>query len=137
MHYVFSPKIYAIMEFNIYKYLFSNVIVEASEALRNAAGNFYVNDKSTGSVVCQQPFGGARKSGKSDILPGDRAVAGVVVMTGVKRVVMGISWLESKLSDSNYNDLYLYFYQSGMSSPCVLIRICRKTMPWDDDVYSI
>lgn len=32
--------------------------------LRNAAGNFYVNDKSTGSVVGQQPFGGARASGE-------------------------------------------------------------------------
>ena len=33
---------------------------EASMALRNAAGNFYVNDKPTGAVVGQQPFGGAR-----------------------------------------------------------------------------
>ena len=32
--------------------------------LRNAAGNFYINDKSTGSVVGQQPFGGARTSGE-------------------------------------------------------------------------
>lgn len=32
--------------------------------LRNAAGNFYINDKSTGSVVGQQPFGGARASGE-------------------------------------------------------------------------
>ena len=30
-------------------------------ALRDAAGNFYINDKSTGSIVGQQPFGGARK----------------------------------------------------------------------------
>lgn len=37
---------------------------EAGKALRNAAGNYYVNDKSTGSVVAQQPFGGARLSGK-------------------------------------------------------------------------
>lgn len=35
-------------------------------ALRNAAGNFYVNDKSTGAVVGQQPFGGARGSGTND-----------------------------------------------------------------------
>ncbi|XP_077459460.1 delta-1-pyrroline-5-carboxylate dehydrogenase, mitochondrial [Stigmatopora argus] len=38
----------------------------ASEILRNAAGNFYINDKSTGSVVAQQPFGGARASGTND-----------------------------------------------------------------------
>jgi 1-pyrroline-5-carboxylate dehydrogenase len=41
-------------------------IVEASEALRNAAGNFYVNDKPTGAVVGQQPFGGSRASGTND-----------------------------------------------------------------------
>jgi 1-pyrroline-5-carboxylate dehydrogenase len=39
---------------------------EASSALRNAAGNFYVNDKPTGAVVGQQPFGGARSSGTND-----------------------------------------------------------------------
>lgn len=42
-----------------------NVIGEAAKALRNAAGNYYVNDKSTGSIVAQQPFGGARASGRS------------------------------------------------------------------------
>ncbi|XP_061544776.1 delta-1-pyrroline-5-carboxylate dehydrogenase, mitochondrial isoform X2 [Phycodurus eques] len=42
------------------------VLDEASEILRNAAGNFYINDKSTGSVVAQQPFGGARASGTND-----------------------------------------------------------------------
>ena len=36
----------------------------ATEALKGTAGNFYVNDKSTGSVVGQQPFGGAKLSGK-------------------------------------------------------------------------
>jgi 1-pyrroline-5-carboxylate dehydrogenase len=39
---------------------------EAALALRNAAGNFYVNDKPTGAVVGQQPFGGARASGTND-----------------------------------------------------------------------
>jgi 1-pyrroline-5-carboxylate dehydrogenase len=39
---------------------------EAAAALRNAAGNFYVNDKPTGAVVGQQPFGGARASGTND-----------------------------------------------------------------------
>ncbi|KAI7794911.1 delta-1-pyrroline-5-carboxylate dehydrogenase, mitochondrial [Triplophysa rosa] len=42
------------------------VIDEAAKALRNAAGNYYVNDKSTGSIVAQQPFGGARASGTND-----------------------------------------------------------------------
>ncbi len=41
-------------------------IDEAHEALRYAAGNFYVNDKPTGAVVGQQPFGGARASGTND-----------------------------------------------------------------------
>ena len=41
-------------------------VVEASSALRHAAGNFYVNDKPTGAVVGQQPFGGARASGTND-----------------------------------------------------------------------
>jgi 1-pyrroline-5-carboxylate dehydrogenase len=38
----------------------------ATSALRNAAGNFYINDKPTGAVVGQQPFGGARASGTND-----------------------------------------------------------------------
>ncbi len=38
----------------------------ATNALRNAAGNFYINDKPTGAVVGQQPFGGARSSGTND-----------------------------------------------------------------------
>jgi 1-pyrroline-5-carboxylate dehydrogenase len=41
-------------------------IVEAQERLRFTAGNFYVNDKPTGAVVGQQPFGGARGSGTND-----------------------------------------------------------------------
>ena len=41
-------------------------LLEAEEALRYAAGNFYVNDKPTGAVVGQQPFGGARASGTND-----------------------------------------------------------------------
>jgi 1-pyrroline-5-carboxylate dehydrogenase len=41
-------------------------IAWATEALRFAAGNFYVNDKPTGAVVGQQPFGGARASGTND-----------------------------------------------------------------------
>ena len=38
----------------------------ATTALRNSAGNFYINDKPTGAVVGQQPFGGARASGTND-----------------------------------------------------------------------
>jgi 1-pyrroline-5-carboxylate dehydrogenase len=41
-------------------------IREALSGLRNAAGNFYINDKPTGAVVGQQPFGGARASGTND-----------------------------------------------------------------------
>lgn len=41
-------------------------IDQAREALRQAAGNFYINDKPTGAVVGQQPFGGARASGTDD-----------------------------------------------------------------------
>jgi 1-pyrroline-5-carboxylate dehydrogenase len=41
-------------------------IDEATKALENAAGNFYINDKPTGAVVGQQPFGGARGSGTND-----------------------------------------------------------------------
>ncbi|CND91050.1 delta-1-pyrroline-5-carboxylate dehydrogenase [Mycobacterium tuberculosis] len=41
-------------------------IAEATEKLRFAAGNFYINDKPTGSIVGQQPFGGARASGTND-----------------------------------------------------------------------
>lgn len=41
-------------------------IVKAQTVLRNAAGNFYINDKPTGAVVGQQPFGGSRASGTND-----------------------------------------------------------------------
>lgn len=43
-----------------------DAVVLATEKLRNAAGNFYINDKPTGAVVGQQPFGGARASGTND-----------------------------------------------------------------------
>ncbi len=42
------------------------VIVDLSRRLRHAAGNFYINDKPTGAVVSQQPFGGGRASGTND-----------------------------------------------------------------------
>ncbi|MBN2309847.1 MAG: L-glutamate gamma-semialdehyde dehydrogenase [Candidatus Hydrogenedentes bacterium] len=41
-------------------------VVEADKTLRHAAGNFYINDKPTGAVVGQQPFGGSRASGTND-----------------------------------------------------------------------
>ena len=43
-----------------------SAVREATQALRQAAGNFYINDKPTGAVVGQQPFGGARASGTND-----------------------------------------------------------------------
>jgi 1-pyrroline-5-carboxylate dehydrogenase len=43
-----------------------SAIVTAAKALRNASGNFYINDKPTGAVVGQQPFGGSRASGTND-----------------------------------------------------------------------
>ncbi len=42
------------------------VIARAASSLRHCAGNFYINDKPTGAVVGQQPFGGARGSGTND-----------------------------------------------------------------------
>lgn len=41
-------------------------LLHATNALRNAAGNVYYNEKCTGAVVGQQPFGGARASGTND-----------------------------------------------------------------------
>ena len=51
------------MNKNCADFYFRKVIEEASDILEYATGNFYINDKSTGSVVNQQPFGGSRKSG--------------------------------------------------------------------------
>ena len=41
-------------------------VEQATKILENSAGNFYINDKPTGAVVGQQPFGGARGSGTND-----------------------------------------------------------------------
>ena len=43
-----------------------NIIKDSTNKLRHAAGNFYINDKPTGAVVGQQPFGGGRASGTND-----------------------------------------------------------------------
>ncbi len=42
------------------------IAIKMANRLRNAAGNFYINDKPTGAVVGQQPFGGSRASGTND-----------------------------------------------------------------------
>ena len=44
-------------------FVFRNAVEELSDIFSDCAGNFYINDKSTGSVVGQQPFGGSRLSG--------------------------------------------------------------------------
>jgi 1-pyrroline-5-carboxylate dehydrogenase len=56
----------------------------AEEALRNAAGNFYVNCKSTGAVVGQQPFGGARASGTDDKAGSPNLLTRFVNMRSIK-----------------------------------------------------
>merc|ERR1712184_142329 len=61
-----------------------NFAVKAAEILKATAGNFYVNDKSTGSVVGQQPFGGARKSGTNDKAGGPGYVSKWVSPQAVK-----------------------------------------------------
>lgn len=47
-------------------FVFRQWLIEALQEFKYTAGNFYVNDKSTGSVVGQQPFGGSRMSGTND-----------------------------------------------------------------------
>ncbi|KAJ9663764.1 1-pyrroline-5-carboxylate dehydrogenase [Coniosporium apollinis] len=65
------------------------VIRAAEEALRNAAGNFYVNCKCTGAVVGQQPFGGARASGTNDKAGSANLLARFVSMRAVKEQFVG------------------------------------------------
>ena len=60
------------------------VIREAEEGLRNAAGNFYVNCKCTGAVVGQQPFGGARASGTNDKAGSANLLSRFVSMRAIK-----------------------------------------------------
>ena len=52
--------------------------------LRNSAGNFYINCKSTGAVVGQQPFGGARASGTNDKAGSPNLLARFVSMRSIK-----------------------------------------------------
>lgn len=63
----------------------------AEEALRNAAGNFYVNCKSTGSVVGQQPFGGSRASGTNDKAGSPNLISRFVSMRSIKEDFVGMS----------------------------------------------
>ena len=56
----------------------------AEEALRNSAGNFYINVKSTGAVVGQQPFGGARASGTNDKAGSPNLLSRFVSMRSIK-----------------------------------------------------
>ena len=66
-------------------------LIEASYRLRNAAGNLYINDKSTGAVVGQQPFGGGRASGTNDKV---NCYCSVLITSGgisIEFVEMGVS----------------------------------------------
>ena len=70
-------------------------ILEASSALRYAAGNFYINDKPTGAVVGQQPFGGARASGTND-------------KAGSKLNL--VRWISARTLKENFNPPHDYRY---------------------------
>lgn len=66
----------------------------AEEALRNAAGNFYINVKSTGAVVGQQPFGGARASGTNDKAGSANLLGRFVSMRAIKEDFLGSTVVE-------------------------------------------
>ena len=76
-----------------------NVLRFAEDALRNAAGNFYLNCKSTGAVVAQQPFGGARASGTNDKAGSMNLLSRFVSMRAIKEDFVGSSEV---LYPSNY-----------------------------------
>ena len=61
----------------------------AEDALRNSAGNFYINCKSTGAVVGQQPFGGARASGTNDKAGSSNLLSRFVSMRSIKEDFVG------------------------------------------------
>ncbi|KAK5152548.1 hypothetical protein LTR04_006414 [Oleoguttula sp. CCFEE 6159] len=69
-------------------------IRHGEEALRNCAGNFYVNCKSTGAVVGQQPFGGARASGTNDKAGSANLLARFVSMRAIKEDFVGSAVVE-------------------------------------------
>ena len=66
----------------------------AEEALRNSAGNFYVNVKCTGAVVGQQPFGGARASGTNDKAGSANLLSRFVSMRSIKEDFLGSQVVE-------------------------------------------
>lgn len=66
----------------------------AEEALRNSAGNFYINVKSTGAVVGQQPFGGARASGTNDKAGSANLLTRFVSMRAIKEDFLGSQVVE-------------------------------------------
>ncbi|KAG9257831.1 delta 1-pyrroline-5-carboxylate dehydrogenase [Emericellopsis atlantica] len=68
-----------------------DIIRLAEEKLRNAAGNFYVNCKSTGAVVGQQPFGGARASGTDDKAGSSNLMTRFVNMRAIKEEFVPLS----------------------------------------------
>lgn len=64
-------------------------IRQAEDALRNSAGNFYINCKCTGAVVGQQPFGGARSSGTNDKAGSQNILSRFVSMRSIKEDFIG------------------------------------------------
>lgn len=66
-----------------------HAIRQAEDALRNSAGNFYINCKCTGAVVGQQPFGGARSSGTNDKAGSQNLLARFVSMRSIKEDFVG------------------------------------------------
>jgi 1-pyrroline-5-carboxylate dehydrogenase len=66
----------------------------SEEALRNSAGNFYINCKCTGAVVGQQPFGGARASGTNDKAGSPTLLSRFVSMRSVKEQFVGDKMVE-------------------------------------------
>ena len=71
----------------------------AEDALRNAAGNFYVNCKCTGAVVGQQPFGGARASGTNDKAGSANLLARFVSMRAIKEEFVPVDKVEYPSND--------------------------------------
>ena len=66
-----------------------SAIRQAEDMLRHSAGNFYINCKSTGAVVGQQPFGGARASGTNDKAGSQNLLARFVSMRSIKEDFVG------------------------------------------------
>lgn len=71
----------------------------AEDALRNCAGNFYINVKSTGAVVGQQPFGGARASGTNDKAGSPNLLGRFVSMRSIKEDFVGSQKVEYPSND--------------------------------------